>query len=70
MGAATAGQEAITAQYDRAAPLYRASHRSSSSIHGRDPRGVAAHGLRPGDTILEMAVGTGRNLPYLLDAVA
>jgi ubiquinone/menaquinone biosynthesis C-methylase UbiE len=30
---------------------------------------VAALGLKPGDTVLEMGAGTGRNFPYLVDAV-
>jgi demethylmenaquinone methyltransferase/2-methoxy-6-polyprenyl-1,4-benzoquinol methylase len=70
MGAAAAAtQEAITAQYDRVAPFYRAL----SPLFLINPlarrRGVEALGLRPGDTVLEVAVGTGRNLPYLVDAV-
>lgn len=32
-------------------------------------RAVAAMALRPGDAALEVGVGSGRNLPYLLDAV-
>lgn len=69
MATATVGQDAITAQYDRVAPYYRAL----SPLFLINPlarrRGVAALGLRPGDTVLEVAVGTGRNLPYLVDAV-
>jgi len=69
MATATVGQDAITRQYDRVAPFYRAL----SPLFLINPlarrRGVAALGLRPGDTVLEVAVGTGRNLPYLVDAV-
>ncbi|MGH2938207.1 MAG: class I SAM-dependent methyltransferase [Solirubrobacterales bacterium] len=66
---ATVGQDAITAQYDRVAPFYRAlSPLFLINPHARR-RGVAALGLRPGDNVLEVAVGTGRNLPYLVDAV-
>jgi len=32
-------------------------------------KAVAAMALRPGDSVLEVGVGSGRNLPYLLDAV-
>ncbi len=64
-----AGQEAITAQYDRVAPWYRAL----SPLFLINPlmrrKAVAAMGLRPGDAALEVGVGSGRNLPYLLDAV-
>jgi ubiquinone/menaquinone biosynthesis C-methylase UbiE len=69
MATAAASQEAITAQYDRVAPFYRAL----SPLFLINPlarrRGVEALGLRPGDTVLEIAVGSGRNLPYLVDAV-
>jgi demethylmenaquinone methyltransferase/2-methoxy-6-polyprenyl-1,4-benzoquinol methylase len=69
MGTATVDQGAITKQYDRVAPFYRAL----SPLFLINPlarrRGVAALALRPGDTVLEVAVGTGRNLPYLVDAV-
>jgi ubiquinone/menaquinone biosynthesis C-methylase UbiE len=64
-----AGQEAITAQYDRVAPWYR----TLSPLFLINPlmrrKAVAAMALRPGDAVLEVGVGSGRNLPYLLDAV-
>jgi ubiquinone/menaquinone biosynthesis C-methylase UbiE len=63
------GQEAITAQYDRVAPWYRAL----SPLFLINPlmrrKAVAAMALRDGDSVLEVGVGSGRNLPYLLDAV-
>jgi ubiquinone/menaquinone biosynthesis C-methylase UbiE len=62
-------QGAITMQYDRVAPFYRAL----SPLFLINPRlrrkAVAAMGLRAGDDVLEIGVGSGRNLPYLLDAV-
>jgi demethylmenaquinone methyltransferase/2-methoxy-6-polyprenyl-1,4-benzoquinol methylase len=64
-----AGQEAITAQYDRVAPWYR----TLSPLFLINPalrrRAVAALALRPGAAVLEVGVGSGRNLPYLLGAV-
>jgi ubiquinone/menaquinone biosynthesis C-methylase UbiE len=69
MATATIGQDAITAQYDRVAPFYRALSPLFLINPPARRRGVAALGLRPGDTVLEVAVGTGRNLPYLVDAV-
>jgi ubiquinone/menaquinone biosynthesis C-methylase UbiE len=70
MGGATgAEQAAMTRQYDRVAPFYRAL----SPLFLINPllrrRAVRAMGLRPGDDVLEVGVGSGRNLPYLLDAV-
>jgi ubiquinone/menaquinone biosynthesis C-methylase UbiE len=63
-----ARQETITAQYDRVAPWYRAL----SPLFLINPlmrrKTVAAMSLRPGDAVLEVGVGSGRNLPYLLDA--
>lgn len=64
-----AGQEAITAQYDRVAPWYR----TLSPLFLINPlmrrKAIAAMALRPGDSVLEVGVGSGRSLPYLLDAV-
>jgi ubiquinone/menaquinone biosynthesis C-methylase UbiE len=64
-----AGQEAITIQYDRVAPWYRAL----SPLFLINPlmrrKAIAAMALRPADSALEVGVGSGRNLPYLLDAV-
>jgi demethylmenaquinone methyltransferase/2-methoxy-6-polyprenyl-1,4-benzoquinol methylase len=63
------GQEAITAGYDRVAPFYRAL----SPLFLVTPRarriGVDALALRHGDTVLELGAGSGRNLPYLVEAV-
>jgi demethylmenaquinone methyltransferase/2-methoxy-6-polyprenyl-1,4-benzoquinol methylase len=64
-----ARQEAITAQYDRVAPWYR----TLSPLFLVNPlmrrKAIAAMALGPGDAVLEVGVGSGRNLPYLLDAV-
>jgi ubiquinone/menaquinone biosynthesis C-methylase UbiE len=64
-----AEQEAITEQYDRIAPWYRALSPLFLINPSMRRKAVAALALRPGDTVLEVGVGTGRNLPYLLDAV-
>jgi SAM-dependent methyltransferase len=64
-----AGQEAITAQYDRIAPWYRALSPLFLINPWMRRRAVSALALRPGATVLEVGVGSGRNLPYLLDAV-
>lgn len=63
------GQDEITAQYDRVAPWYRAL----SPLFLINPmmrrKAIAALRLGPGDEVLEVGVGSGRNLPYLLDAI-
>jgi ubiquinone/menaquinone biosynthesis C-methylase UbiE len=64
-----AGQDAITAQYDRVAPYYRVLSPLFLITPWARRKGVAALGLRPGDTVLEIGAGTGRNLPYLVGAV-
>src|ERR1700761_2990167 len=64
-----AGQEGITAQYDRVAPWYRALSPLFLISPWMRRKAVAAMGLGPGDAALEVGVGSGRNLPYLLDAV-
>ena len=63
------GQEAITAQYDRVAPYYRALSPLFLITPWARRKGIRALSLRRGDTVLEIGVGTGRNLPYLVDAV-
>ncbi|HVS99076.1 MAG TPA: class I SAM-dependent methyltransferase [Solirubrobacterales bacterium] len=62
-------QEAITAQYDRVAPYYRALSPLFLITPWARRKGVGALALRPGDTVLEVGAGSGRNLPYLVDAV-
>jgi demethylmenaquinone methyltransferase/2-methoxy-6-polyprenyl-1,4-benzoquinol methylase len=64
-----AGQEAITAGYDRVAPFYRALSPLFLVTPWARHKGVDALGLRRGDTVLEMGAGSGRNLPYLVEAV-
>jgi ubiquinone/menaquinone biosynthesis C-methylase UbiE len=62
-------QEAITVQYNRVAPWYRTLEPLFLINPHMRRKAVAALALRPGDTVLEMGVGTGRNLPYLREAV-
>jgi ubiquinone/menaquinone biosynthesis C-methylase UbiE len=69
MAEATIGQQAITSQYDRVASLYRVLEPLFLINPVLRRKAVRAMVLRPGDQVLEMGVGTGRNLPYLLDAV-
>jgi ubiquinone/menaquinone biosynthesis C-methylase UbiE len=63
------GQGAITAQYDRVAPWYRVLSPLFLITPWARRRAVTPLGLLHGNAVLEIGVGTGRNLPYLLDAV-
>jgi demethylmenaquinone methyltransferase/2-methoxy-6-polyprenyl-1,4-benzoquinol methylase len=62
-------QATITAGYDRVAPFYRALSPLFLITPRARRKGVAALALRPGDTVLEVGAGSGRNLRYLVDAV-
>lgn len=69
MAEATIGQQAITSQYDRVASFYRVLEPLFLINPLLRRKAVRAMALRPADQVLEMGVGSGRNLPYLLDAV-
>jgi ubiquinone/menaquinone biosynthesis C-methylase UbiE len=58
-----------TRRYDRLARVYRTLEPLYLIFPPARRRAVVALGLKPGDTVLEIGAGTGRNLPYLLDAV-
>ncbi len=62
-------QGANTHRYDRVARFYSTLEPLYLIFPPARRRAVAALGLKPGDTVLEMGAGTGRNFPYLLDAV-
>jgi ubiquinone/menaquinone biosynthesis C-methylase UbiE len=61
--------EEITGQYDRVARFYKVFEPLYLIFPVVRRKAVAALGLKPGDTVLEMGAGTGRNFPYLVDAV-
>jgi demethylmenaquinone methyltransferase/2-methoxy-6-polyprenyl-1,4-benzoquinol methylase len=65
------GPEAVRDLYDRLAPVYDAVAAAYDLVgSGRfHRRAVEALGLRPGDTAVDLACGTGVNLPYLVEAV-
>lgn len=59
----------ITGQYDRVARFYKVFEPLYLIFPVARRRAVAALGLKPGDTVLEIGAGTGRNFPYLVEAV-
>ncbi len=65
------GPDAVRDLYDRLAPVYDAVAGVYALVGaGRfHRRAVAALGLRPGDTAVDLACGTGANLPHLVCAV-
>ena len=65
------GPEAVRDLYDRLAPVYDAVATAYDLVgSGRfHCRAVEVLDLRPGDTAVDLACGTGVNLPYLVEAV-
>lgn len=64
-------REEVRTLYRRTAPFYDAAvwmYRLTGVSHHRE-RAVAALGLRPGDTVVDLGCGTGLNLPLLRAAV-
>jgi phosphatidylethanolamine/phosphatidyl-N-methylethanolamine N-methyltransferase len=59
----------ITGQYDRVARFYKLFEPLYLIFPPARRKAVEALGLRAGDTVLEIGAGTGRNFPYLVDAV-
>jgi ubiquinone/menaquinone biosynthesis C-methylase UbiE len=62
-------QAVNSGHYDRVAPFYSAFEPLYLIFPPARRRAVAALGLKPGDTVLEIGAGTGRNFPYLVEAV-
>jgi ubiquinone/menaquinone biosynthesis C-methylase UbiE len=62
-------QSANTGRYDRIARTYSVLEPLYLVFPPARRRGVAALGLKPGDTVLEIGAGSGRNFPYLVEAV-
>lgn len=62
-------QSANTGRYDRIARVYSTLEPLYLIFPPARRRAVAALGLKAGDTVLEIGAGTGRNFPYLVEAV-
>ena len=62
-------QSANTRRYDSIARTYSRLEPLYLIFPPARRRAVAALGLKPGDTVLEIGAGTGRNFPYLVEAV-
>jgi ubiquinone/menaquinone biosynthesis C-methylase UbiE len=62
-------QEANSRQYDRVARFYSTLEPLYLIFPRARRKAVAALSLKPGDAVLEIGAGTGRNFPYLVEAV-
>jgi ubiquinone/menaquinone biosynthesis C-methylase UbiE len=62
-------QSANTRRYNRIAHLYSTLEPLYLIFPPARRKAVAALGLKAGDTVLEIGAGTGRNFPYLVEAV-
>jgi ubiquinone/menaquinone biosynthesis C-methylase UbiE len=62
-------QAANTRQYDRVARFYSTLEPLYLIFPPARRRAVVALGLKPGDVVLEIGAGSGRNFPYLIEAV-
>ncbi len=62
-------QSANSRRYDRIARTYSTLEPLYLIFPPARRRAVAALGLKSGDTVLEIGAGTGRNFPYLVEAV-
>jgi ubiquinone/menaquinone biosynthesis C-methylase UbiE len=62
-------QSANTRRYDSIARVYSTLEPLYLIFPPARRRAVRALGLKPGDTVLEIGAGSGRNFPYLVEAV-